>query len=146
MDKLSCNRDDLPVMLIHVLHSNNYRYDPPAKSVIQILHLTPRNHDGQFVNEWRIELSADCRLAQHQDAFGNCTHAFTADGPLAELTVQVEAHGTLAASEWQVLEDELGRRLRAVIEVRPRIAIVPPGTIPRPEFKASRVRDQRREL
>src|SRR5947199_9183566 len=90
MDKLSCNRDDLPVMLIHVLHSNNYRYDPPAKSVIQILHLTPRNHDGQFVNEWRIELSADCRLAQHQDAFGNCTHAFTADGPLAELTVQVE--------------------------------------------------------
>jgi len=65
---------------------------------------------------------------------------------LDELTVQVEAHGTLTAYEQQGLEDELGRRLRAVIEVRPRIAIVPPGTIPRPEFKASRVRDQRREL
>jgi len=63
-----------------------------------------------------------------------------------ELTSQVEAHRTLAASERQVLEDELGRRLRAVIEVRPCIAIVPPGTIPRPEFKASRVREQRREL
>ena len=65
---------------------------------------------------------------------------------LDDLTVQVEAHGTLATSEQQVVEDELSRRLRAVIEVRPRIAIVPPGTIPRPEFKASRVRDQRREL
>ena len=42
-------------------------------------------------------------------------------------------------------EDELGRRLRTVIEVCPRIAIVPLGTIPRPEFKASCVRDQRRE-
>ena len=65
---------------------------------------------------------------------------------LDELTVQVEAQGTLVASERQGVEDELGRRLRAVIEVRPRIEIVPSGTIPRPEFKASRVRDQRREL
>jgi transglutaminase-like putative cysteine protease len=77
-------------MLIHVLHSNTYRYDPPATSVIQIVHLTPRNHEGQFVNEWRIELSADCRLQQHEDAFGNWTHAFTADGPLEQLEVQVE--------------------------------------------------------
>jgi phenylacetate-CoA ligase len=65
---------------------------------------------------------------------------------LDELTVQVEAHEALATSERQGVEDELGRRLRAVIEIRPRIEIVPPGTIPRPEFKASRVRDQRREL
>ena len=27
----------------------------------------------------------DCRLDAHEDAFGNITHAFTADGPLAEL-------------------------------------------------------------
>jgi phenylacetate-CoA ligase len=65
---------------------------------------------------------------------------------LDELTVQVKAHGTLAAYEQKGLEDELGRQLRAVIKVRPRIAIVPLGTIPRPEFKASRVRDQHREL
>jgi phenylacetate-CoA ligase len=44
------------------------------------------------------------------------------------------------------LQEDLGQRLRAVIEVRPRVELVPPGTIPRPEFKASRVRDQRREL
>jgi phenylacetate-coenzyme A ligase PaaK-like adenylate-forming protein len=44
------------------------------------------------------------------------------------------------------LEDEIVQRLRAVIEVRPRVELVSLGTIPRPEFKASRVRDQRREL
>ncbi len=40
--------------------------------------------------DWRIDVSADCRLDQHEDAFGNITHAFTADGPLDELTVLVE--------------------------------------------------------
>jgi transglutaminase-like putative cysteine protease len=77
-------------MRIRVSHSTIYRYDTPAGSVIQILRLTPRNHDGQYVAHWRIDVSADCRLDQHEDAFGNVTHAFTADGPLNELSVQVE--------------------------------------------------------
>ena len=35
-------------------------------------------------------VSADCKLDQHQDAFGNITHSFTADGPLDELIVHAE--------------------------------------------------------
>ncbi len=62
-----------------------YRYDPPAVSVIQILRLTPGNHDGQYVAEWQVDVSADARLTQRRDAFGNITHVFTADGPLSEL-------------------------------------------------------------
>ena len=62
----------------------------PANGVIQMLRLTPRNHDGQYVVDWRIDVSDDCRLDEHEDAFGNITHAFTADGPFAELSVQVE--------------------------------------------------------
>jgi transglutaminase-like putative cysteine protease len=58
--------------------------------VIQTLRLTPRNHDGQYVVEWRIDISEDCRLDQHEDAFGNVTHTFTADGPLTELRVRVD--------------------------------------------------------
>ena len=50
-----------------------------------MLRLTPRNHDGQYVARWRIDVSADCRLDQHEDAFGNITHAFTAEGPFSEL-------------------------------------------------------------
>ena len=77
-------------MLIRVSHLTTYRYDAPASSVIQILRLSPRNHEGQSVMNWRIDVSADCRLEQHEDAFGNITHAFTADGPFGELDVLAE--------------------------------------------------------
>jgi transglutaminase-like putative cysteine protease len=77
-------------MRIRISHLTSYRYATPATSVIQRLRLTPRNHDGQYVARWRIDVSADCRLDQHEDAFGNITHAFTAEGPFAELSVQVE--------------------------------------------------------
>jgi transglutaminase-like putative cysteine protease len=77
-------------MRICISHLTSYRYEKPATSVIQMLRLTPRNHDGQYVARWRIDVSTDCRLDQHEDAFGNITHAFTAEGPFGELAVAVE--------------------------------------------------------
>jgi transglutaminase-like putative cysteine protease len=77
-------------MRLRISHRTTYQYTPPATRVIQVLRLTPRNHDGQYVVNWRIDVSTDCRLDQHEDAFGNITHAFAADGPLPELSLQVE--------------------------------------------------------
>jgi transglutaminase-like putative cysteine protease len=77
-------------MRLRISHLTTYRYATPATSVIQTLRVTPRNHDGQFITNWRIDVSSDCRLDQHKDAFGNITHTFTADGPLDELKVLVE--------------------------------------------------------
>jgi transglutaminase-like putative cysteine protease len=77
-------------MRIRISHETIYRYDAPAYGVIQTLRLTPRNHEGQHVLDWRVDLSEDCPLHQHEDAFGNITHAFTADGPFDELRVLVE--------------------------------------------------------
>jgi len=77
-------------MRIRIAHHNVYHYDPPAAGVIQVLRLTPRNHDGQYVVRWRIDVSADARLAAHEDAFGNITHVFSADGPFSELSVEVD--------------------------------------------------------
>jgi len=77
-------------MRIRISHLTSYAYGTPANSVIQMLRLTPRNHDGQYVARWRIDVSTDCRLDQHEDAFGNITHAFTADGPFSDLAVTVE--------------------------------------------------------
>jgi len=42
------------------------------------------------VVRWRIDVSADARLAAHEDAFGNLTHVFSADGPINELFVEVD--------------------------------------------------------
>ena len=77
-------------MRIRVSHRTTYTYQTPATGVIQVLRLTPRNHDGQYVTRWHIDVSADCRLDQHEDAFGNSTHAFTAEGPFSELVVTVD--------------------------------------------------------
>jgi transglutaminase-like putative cysteine protease len=50
------------------------------------------------VVSWRIDLSKDCLLHKHEDAFGNITHSFTAEGPYNELSIAVEGevdtHGT----------------------------------------------------
>ena len=77
-------------MHILISHDTVYRYLTPPAGVIQILRLTPRNHEGQYVETWRIDISADCRLDAHEDSFGNITHTFSIDGPVGELTVHVE--------------------------------------------------------
>src|SRR5579863_5047066 len=77
-------------MRICVAHETVYRYDTPSTGVIQTLRLTPRNHAGQYVVDWRIDVSADCRLEPQEDAFGNIIHAFSANGPISELRLLVE--------------------------------------------------------
>jgi transglutaminase-like putative cysteine protease len=77
-------------MRIRVRHDTHYHYDHPAKSVIQLLRLTPRNHEGQHVVYWRIDISSDCRMRASEDAFGNIVHDFTADGPIEDLSIKVE--------------------------------------------------------
>ena len=77
-------------MRIRIQHETLYQYEQPAAGLIQTLRLSPRNHDGQYVIDWRVEVSEDCRLTEHEDAFGNITHTFTVDGPVAELRVLVQ--------------------------------------------------------
>ena len=77
-------------MRIRISHATTYVYDTPPTSVTQVLRKTPRNHEGQYVIDWRLDLSQDCQLHQHEDAFGNITHSFTAEGPFEQLSVAVE--------------------------------------------------------
>ena len=77
-------------MRIHISHATTYTYDMPPTGVTQLLRLTPRDHEGQHVLSWRIDLSEDCLLHQHEDAFGNIIHSFTAEGPFDRLRVEVD--------------------------------------------------------
>ncbi|NJL07222.1 MAG: transglutaminase family protein [Methylacidiphilales bacterium] len=76
-------------MRICISHETRYRYEQPVNGLIQTLRLAPRNHDGQYVLNWRIEVSADCRLERHEDAFGNLTDTFSVYGHLDQLSVLV---------------------------------------------------------
>ncbi|WP_407521022.1 transglutaminase family protein [Methylobacterium oryzisoli] len=76
-------------MRIRVVHETAYQYESPARGLIQMLRLTPRDHDGQHVRSWRIEPTVDGRLARREDGFGNVVHVFSADGPEEALVVRV---------------------------------------------------------
>ncbi|MGL4242151.1 MAG: transglutaminase family protein [Beijerinckiaceae bacterium] len=77
-------------MRLKIRHETQYDYGRPANSAVQILRLTPRSHDGQFVRRWRVEIDADCRLHRATDAFGNITHTFTVDGPVKSMRILAE--------------------------------------------------------
>jgi transglutaminase-like putative cysteine protease len=75
-------------MRLKISHTTSYTFDPPPSGLIQVLRLTPGNHDGQYVADWHVDVSVDTRLDMQHDAFGNITHVFS-HGSLAELTVHV---------------------------------------------------------
>ena len=92
-------------MRIGIHHETHYRYQQPVNGLIQTLRLTPRNHDGQYVVGWRIEVSADCRLGRHEDAFGNLADTFSLHGAVEGLTVLAagevdteDRHGVVAGT------------------------------------------------
>ncbi|MBL8629830.1 MAG: transglutaminase family protein [Rhodospirillaceae bacterium] len=77
-------------MRIHVRHVTTYTYDTPAHSITQLLRLTPRNHQGQTVRKWRIDLDCDGQLKASEDAFGNTVHTLSLAGPVGALTVAAD--------------------------------------------------------
>ena len=77
-------------MLIKVSHASTFTFDPPVRSLIQVLRLTPRNFEGQHVMKWRIDVDTDCLLSSSEDAFGNITHTFSLDESVGKLTLLVE--------------------------------------------------------
>ena len=77
-------------MRIKVHHETLFHFDTLQKTVLQALRLTPRAFESQHVAAWRIDVDMDCRLAASEDAFGNITHAFTAEGAVERFSVLVE--------------------------------------------------------
>ncbi len=71
------------------------------------------------------------------------------DLAMDELVVRVEyseecaRHAALAPAVLEALRERVVTRLRSVIGIRPTVRLEPPGTLPRTEFKARRVVDNR---
>ena len=77
-------------MQIKVRHRTRYTYQEPAKSVLQVLRMTPRNHEGQFIHGWQLEVEEDAVLRAGEDSFGNITHMISLAGPIETLTITLE--------------------------------------------------------
>ena len=76
-------------MRVQIAHETVYRYERPVKSLVQALRLTPRDHDGQHVLDWRIEPSIDGRLLRREDGFGNIVHMLWLSGSVSEFAIRV---------------------------------------------------------
>jgi transglutaminase-like putative cysteine protease len=76
-------------MRVRIEHETHYAYGAQIRSLIQILRMTPRSHDGQHVLRWRIEPSIDGRMRQSEDPLGNIVHSFSAEGGAQEFTLRV---------------------------------------------------------
>lgn len=112
-------------MQIAIQHRTHYDYSDSLRTVTQKLRLTPSNHDGQQVLEWRIEPSIDGRLAPAIDPYGNRTHMFYGEGPATELTLLVtgvvltEDRGGFIRHAAEPLDPMLYRRVTALTHLDP---------------------------
>ena len=89
-------------MLIRINHETRYSYDAPVRAISQVLRLTPRPNDAQYIAEWRVDFDVDGKVRLGEDAFGNKVHTLSAEGPLEAMTLQVrgsvetqDTHGVL---------------------------------------------------
>ena len=76
-------------MRIRIDHRTTYRYDAPATSLVQALRVTPVEHAGQHLIDWRVDADIDGSFRESRDAFGNRVTMFYADGPVREMSVIV---------------------------------------------------------
>ncbi|OYX13740.1 MAG: hypothetical protein B7Z15_06255 [Rhizobiales bacterium 32-66-8] len=77
-------------MRVRIRHEVTHNLDPGMRSATVCIRVTPRNHQGQHILRWSLDVLPDCRLYTNEDAFGNLTRTFSVDGPLEAITVLAE--------------------------------------------------------
>lgn len=92
-------------MRIRIQHKVSFIYENPSGAVMQVLRLTPRNHEGQRVRNWRLDLDNDVQLQNGEDAFGNVVQTLSFVRPLDDLSIMIagdvetqETHGVVAGT------------------------------------------------
>src|SRR6202453_1908367 len=74
-------------MRIRVSHQIVHRFDPPARTVNQILRLTAPSFDSQYVLRWRLGIDADGARRETEDAHGNAVTSYSHYGPIERVTI-----------------------------------------------------------
>src|SRR6202451_4037704 len=74
-------------MRIRVSHEIIHRFAPPARTINQILRLTPLSVASQYVLRGRIDVDADGALRETEDAHGNAVACYSHHGLIERLAV-----------------------------------------------------------
>ncbi|WEX76603.1 transglutaminase family protein [Sinorhizobium numidicum] len=67
-------------MHLKISHTTEYHYDEPVQFALQRLRLTPTNHPGQTVLNWKTRVEDAVVEVSYDDHFGNRTHLVSVDG------------------------------------------------------------------
>lgn len=114
-------------MRIRIKHRTAYAYDAPVSSITELLRMTPRDHDGQRVRRWRIDLDHDARLQETEDAFGNVVHILSLHRPLDSIAIlvdgEVETEDTVGVVSGAIERFPPGLFLRETALTKPTPAI-----------------------
>lgn len=76
-------------MRLSVDHLTVYRYEAPARSVVQSHRLTPSACEGQRVLDWEVTVSGGTPGGRFRDGAGDVVQGWTVAGPVAEVAVTV---------------------------------------------------------
>jgi transglutaminase-like putative cysteine protease len=77
-------------MRIRIHHQTHYRYAERPSYVVQRLHLTPTDYEGQKTIHWKIETAGIENALSYVDGFGNLIHLVTAHNLDLENTITAE--------------------------------------------------------
>jgi len=76
-------------MRIRVSHQIVHRFAPPARTINQILRLTPLSFESQYVLRWRLAIDADGALRESEDAHGNAVASYSHHGRIDRVAISV---------------------------------------------------------
>ena len=82
-------------------------------------------------------------LMKYNEVGNNWRMVLTTENDTDQLTVEVESKTPLSQVEQMDLEDIIKNDIKSMIVFTPRIAVLPPNTIPQQGLKAKRVIDER---
>jgi transglutaminase-like putative cysteine protease len=77
-------------MRLSIRHEIAWTWDVPPRSAVEHLRIEARNHEGQHVIGWRMDVEPDGRRRMSEDAYGNAFDSLSIDGPLPTLTVRAD--------------------------------------------------------
>lgn len=84
-------------MRLTVSHVTTYRFDPPVRSAVQSLRMTPSRTAHQTVLDWRIEIDGATLGAAFRDGAGDWIVTASLPGPVAGL--QIAAQGMIETED-----------------------------------------------
>ena len=62
----------------------------PARALNQLLRLSPRSFDSQYVSDWYVGVEPEARLRRSEDGFGNYVYSCSHEGPLDRIVLTAE--------------------------------------------------------